>query len=144
MHHLQGSSITYRIAVGPQRGKKVHTLQTLAAQEEQEGVSTNTLVAKEGGFSLHAGVSAAAHERTKVERLCRYIARPAVSTHRLERVEGGKISYELKTPYRNGITYVLFEPLDFIACLAALVPKPRVHLTRFHDCLRYFFLPHRQ
>ena len=25
------------------------------------------------------------------------------------------------------------EPLDFIARLAALVPKPRVNLTRFHD-----------
>jgi len=27
---------------------------------------------------------------------------------------------------------VVFEPLDFIARLAALVPKPRVHLTRFY------------
>jgi hypothetical protein len=81
---------------------------------------------------LHAGVSATAHERTKVERLYRYISRPAVSTHRLERVEGGKISYELKTLYRNGTIHVIFEPLDFIARLAALVPKPRVHLTRFH------------
>ena len=27
---------------------------------------------------------------------------------------------------------VIFEPLDFIARLAALVPKPRFHLTRFH------------
>jgi hypothetical protein len=26
----------------------------------------------------------------------------------------------------------IFEPLDFIARLAALVPKPRVNLTRFH------------
>ena len=35
-------------------------------------------------------------------------------------------------PYRNGTTHVIFEPLDFIAKLAALVPKPRVNLTRFH------------
>jgi hypothetical protein len=27
---------------------------------------------------------------------------------------------------------VIFEPVDFIAKLAALVPKPRVNLTRFH------------
>ena len=33
---------------------------------------------------------------------------------------------------RDGTTHVLFEPLDFIARLAALVPKPRVNLTRFH------------
>ena len=29
----------------------------------------------------------------------------------------------------------MFEPLDFIAKLAALVPKPRVNLTRFHGVL---------
>jgi len=32
----------------------------------------------------------------------------------------------------DGTTHVIFEPLDFIARLAALVPKPRVNLTRFH------------
>jgi len=35
-------------------------------------------------------------------------------------------------PYRDGTTHVIFEPLDFIARLAALVPKPRVNHTRFH------------
>ena len=44
----------------------------------------------------------------------------------------GQVRYELKTPYRNGTTHVIFEPQDFIAKLAALVPKPRVNLTRFH------------
>ena len=28
---------------------------------------------------------------------------------------------------------MIFEPLDFIAGLVALVPKPRVNLTRFHE-----------
>ena len=28
--------------------------------------------------------------------------------------------------------HIIFEPLDFIAKLASLVPKPRVNLTRFH------------
>jgi hypothetical protein len=42
------------------------------------------------------------------------------------------VRYQLKTPYRDGTTHVIFEPLDFIARLAALVPKPRVNLTRFH------------
>jgi hypothetical protein len=39
------------------------------------------------------------------------------------------VRYPLKTPYRDGTTHVLFEPVDFIARLAALVPKPRVNLT---------------
>jgi hypothetical protein len=42
------------------------------------------------------------------------------------------VRYELKTPYRDGTTHVIFEPLDFKARLVALVPKPRANLTRFH------------
>lgn len=45
----------------------------------------------------------------------------------------GKVRYQLKTPYRDGTTHVIFEPLDFIARLAALVPKPRVNLTRLDE-----------
>ena len=131
MNHLQGSSITYRVAVGSQQGRKVLTLKTLPSRDEFDE-STGQALAKAGGFSLHAGVSAKANQRGKVERLCRYIARPAVSLPRLERLSDGTICYELKTPYKNGTTHVVFEPLDFIARLAALVPKPRVHLTRFH------------
>jgi hypothetical protein len=77
-------------------------------------------------------MSAKAHERKKLERLCRYISRPAVSEKRLSRTSSGKERYELKTPYRDGTTHVIFEPLDFIFRLAALVPKPRVNLSRFH------------
>ena len=57
---------------------------------------------------------------------------PAVSTERLSLTAQGNIRYRLKTPYRNGTTDVVFEPLDFIARLAALVPSPRVNLTRYH------------
>jgi hypothetical protein len=89
-------------------------------------------VGKVAGFSLHAGVATKAHERDKLERLCRYIARPPVSEKRLSLTAQGKVRYELKTPYRDGTTHVIFEALDYIAKLAALVPKPRVNLTRFH------------
>jgi hypothetical protein len=42
------------------------------------------------------------------------------------------VRYALKTPYQDGTTHVIFEPLDFFARLAALVLKPRVNLTRYH------------
>ena len=54
------------------------------------------------------------------------------AAHRLSLTPEGNIRYELKTPYRNGTTHMVFEPLDFISKLAALVPSPRVNLTRFH------------
>jgi hypothetical protein len=40
MDQLRGDSITYRIAVGPQRGRKVFTLQTLPGNEESFGKDT--------------------------------------------------------------------------------------------------------
>ena len=77
-------------------------------------------MAKANGFSLHAGVSCERHERNKRERLCRYIARPAVAVPRLSLSSTGKVVYTLKTPYRDGTTQVAFDPVDFIARLAAL------------------------
>ena len=128
LNQLLGHSITYRIAIGPQAGRKVFTLQTLPGSDEP----FDSHAGKVAGFSLHAGVAAKAHERQKLERLCRYITRPAVSEKRLSLTPNGNIRYQLKTPYRDGTTHVIFEPLDFIARLVALVPKPRVNLTRFH------------
>lgn len=130
LSQLQGHSITYRIAMGPQKGRKVLTLQSLPPRLDTPRESDR--VAKQAGFSLHAGVMAEPHQRDVLERLCRYISRPAVSEKRLTLTGNGKVRYELKTPYRDGTSHVFFDPLDFIARLAALVPKPRVNLTRFH------------
>ncbi|MFT4769408.1 MAG: hypothetical protein ACI8RN_002553 [Glaciecola sp.] len=54
---------------------------------------------------------------------------------RLSLTSTGKVVYTLKTRYRDGMTELAFDPVDFIARLAALVPKPRVNLTRFHGVL---------
>jgi len=110
-NHLLGSSVTYRIAVGPQQGRKVMTLQTLADCGDDP---STTRVGNVAGFSLHAGIATKASERARLERLCRYITRPAVSTKRLSMTRNGRVRYELKTPWRNGTTHVIFEPLDFM------------------------------
>ncbi len=128
LDQLLGHSITYRIAVGPHQGRKVFTVRTLPDCNEP----LVDPVGKVAGFSLHAGVAARAHERKKLARFCRYIARPAVSEKRLLLLSNGKVRYELETPYRDGTTHVVFEPMDFIARLVALAPKLRVNLTRFH------------
>ena len=127
MDDLLGHSVTYRIAVGPRAGRKAFTLQTVAPSAEERD---DDALAKAAGFSLHCGVAAAAHQRRKLERLCRYISRPAIATERLALTPRGNVRYRLKTPYRDGTTHIILEPLDFIARLAALVPAPRVNLTR--------------
>jgi len=87
------------------------------------------------GFSLHAEVGCAAHERKKLEHLCRYITRPAIANERLTLNRAGDVVLQLKNPYHDGTTHVVMSPLEFMERLAALVPRPRLHLIRFHGVL---------
>jgi hypothetical protein len=132
---LIGHSITYRIAIGPRAGQKVFTLRTVPAQGEGDGRNG---AAQAGGFSLHAGLDIRCGQRAKLERLCRYVSRPPVAAERLALSASGQVRYALKTPYRDGTTHIVLEPLDLLARLAALVPPPRMHLTRYHGV----FAPH--
>jgi hypothetical protein len=51
MHQVRGCLVTYRIAIGQQQGRKVFTLQTIPAWEDDDRFAQ---VAKASGFSLHA------------------------------------------------------------------------------------------
>ena len=61
------------------------------------------------------------HERARLERLGRYVCRPAIAEQRLSIDGDGLIVYELKRSFSDGTTHVLFEPHDFIARFAALI-----------------------
>ena len=41
----------------------------------------------------------------------------------------------LKTPWSDGTTHVVYEPVDFIAKLAALIPRSRKNLVLYHGVL---------
>jgi putative transposase len=105
-------------------------LQTVPARDPED--RSGDPVGKVAGFSLHAGAAARADGRKKLVRLSRYISRQPVSEKRLSLTPNGNVRYHLKAPYEDGTTHVIFEPLGFIARLAALVPKPRMNLTRYH------------
>jgi hypothetical protein len=130
LNDVIGHSITYRVAVGPRTGQKVFTLRSLSAQRDDDEGRKG--VAEYAGFSLHAGIGIEADARSKLERLCRYVSRPAIAAERLSLTPQGEVHYRLKTPYRDGTTHIVLEPLDFIARLAALVPSPRAHQSRYH------------
>ena len=66
-----------------------------------------------------------AHQRKKLERLCRYITRPAIANERLKRDGSGDVVLQLKSAWRDGTTHIKMSPLEFMQRLAALVPRPR-------------------
>jgi hypothetical protein len=51
-------------------------------------------------------------------------------------MSGGRLLYWLKRRWRDGITHVVYEPLECIAMLAALVPPPRFNLVRHSGMLQ--------
>jgi hypothetical protein len=128
---LNAASVRYRIALGPNAGRRTLTLRN-PALERNAPLTTKPQTADQDGFSLNVAVACQPHQRDRLERLCRYITRPAICLERLSHNTAGQIVYQLKHPFRDGSTHVVFSPLDFMAKLAALVPRPRAHLIRYH------------
>ena len=76
-----------------------------------------------------------AEQRKQLEHLCRYITCPAIANERLKRNSAGQVVLQLKSAYKDITTQVVMSPLEFMQRLAALVPRPRLHLIRFHGVL---------
>ncbi len=87
------------------------------------------------GFTLHADVAVPARDRRRLERLCRYVARPPVATDRLERLPDGRLLYHLRHRWRDGTTQIVFEPHQLLGRLVPLIPAPRSHQVRYHGVL---------
>nr|WP_234413882.1 transposase [Ideonella sp. A 288] len=129
---LQAAAVTHRIAFGPRAGQKVLTLRGAMPREDW---AQQPLCADIDGFSLHAAERVEAHDRKRLEQLCRYITRPTLSDQRVQLNAAGQVELKLKTPWRDGTTHLVISPLEFMQRLAALVPRPRLHLIRFHGVM---------
>jgi hypothetical protein len=64
--------------------------------------------------------------------LCRYLLRPPLAQKRLRILPDGSVYQGLKRAWGDGTKGFQFESVEFLARLAALVPQPRGHTTRFH------------
>ena len=84
------------------------------------------------GFSLHADTHVHANDRQGLERLVRYGARGPLAEERLTRKDDGRYAYRLRRPAPNGATALVLTAGQLVKKLAALLPPPRRHLTRFH------------
>jgi hypothetical protein len=92
-------------------------------------------VAEVGGVNIHAKVAFDGRDRLRLERLCRYIARPALAQDRLSMHLDGRVKVSFKAPWKDGTHAVLLDPLDLISRLCALIPPPRFHMLRYHGVL---------
>jgi hypothetical protein len=129
---LQAAAVTYRIACGPRAGQQVLTPR---GGMPREAAARQPLCADMDGFSLHAAMRIEAHDRKRLEQRCRCITRPALSDERVQCDAAGQVELKLKTPWRDGTTHLVMSPPQFMQRPAAPVPRPRLHLIRFHGIL---------
>jgi hypothetical protein len=74
-------------------------------------VTGQILCADIDGFSLHTAVRVETHGRKRLEQLCRYITRPALSDERVLINVIGQVELKLKMPWRHGTTHLVTSPL---------------------------------
>jgi len=99
---------------------------------QARGVNTPSGVTKR---VIHASAAVPARDRRRLQRLCRYAARPPLAQERLTELPDGRLRLELKRAWADGTTAIVLSPEDLIARLCAAVPPPRFHLTRFAGVL---------
>jgi hypothetical protein len=75
------------------------------------------------------------HHGQRFERLCRYLLRPPLAQDRLQLTDDGRVLMELRRPWSDGTTHLLFEGVEMLEKLAAIIPRPRVNLLLYHGLL---------
>ena len=121
---LYAASVSGRTAFGPNAGRRVTRTRDQVDPEGMQ-VPASPRCATVAGFSVHANVAVPARDRQRLERLARYCARPPIAMERLEPQADGRLLYRFKRPWRDGTTHVVFEGLELLERLSALVPAPR-------------------
>ncbi|MFT4570774.1 MAG: hypothetical protein ACI8TX_002786 [Hyphomicrobiaceae bacterium] len=108
------------LVLDPQKAIRTATRRTRSSTE----VVLAQLCAVGHGVSLHAGVYIAPNDRERLERVCRYTARPPLAVSRLSETGDGRIRYRLRHAWRDGTRQIILEPRVLMARLAAFVPPP--------------------
>jgi hypothetical protein len=129
---LCAASIEGRIELGTKKGwrvKRVGGAPVLLPPGERH------LCADADGFNVHAHTSVGAGHKEELERLCRYILRPALSGQRLSVLPSGDVMFKLKRTWSDGTQALVFSPTEFLEKIAVLVPPPGRHLITYHGVL---------
>jgi hypothetical protein len=90
---LCAASTEGRIALGPKAGWRVARL---GGAPVLLPPGPRHLCADADGFNVHAHTSVGAGHREELERLCRYVLRPALSGDRLSLTPAGEVLFRLK------------------------------------------------
>jgi hypothetical protein len=132
---LYAASVEGRVPDGERAGQRTARFGGPVERFVLAATTSAARSAVAAGMSLHAGVFVPGTDRERLERLCRYTARPSVAVERLHELPDGRVTYELRHAWHDGTTHVVFEPRELLARLVAQIPPPRAHQLRYHGIL---------
>jgi hypothetical protein len=131
--NLYSASMAYCIYLGPRAGQRV--IRIGRNPYGDYAISRGKGHAHIDGFDLHAGETIRVGDKERLERLLRYVLRPPVAQHRLKLQNDGRIVLGLKNSWNDGTTHLLFEPIEFLEKLSAIIPKPQINLIIYSGVL---------
>lgn len=102
---------------------------------EPNGAGAGASRGEVAGFSVFASGKVAAKDRARLEKLCRYVARPPLANERLKEANDGRIAIALKKPRRGGETHAFLTPLQLIRRISSLIPPAGMNLIRYFGIL---------
>jgi hypothetical protein len=127
----------YAASTGNQQAfKNGHSIQKIGfGVSNQPSLPQRRCQARINSFDLHAATAVPSNDKNGLEHLLRYILRPLIPGERLSILENGNVQLKLRTPWSDGTSHLVFEPLEFLGKLAAIIPKPQVNTIIYHGVL---------
>ncbi|MCP4846138.1 MAG: transposase, partial [Actinomycetia bacterium] len=128
---VQAASLAGRVGLGRRAGRRTRRVVLVGGREVRLPARCGVF----GGYNLHAGVWVGPRDRVGLERLARYVCRPALAKSRLERRADGHVVLRLKRAWSDGTAAFVFSPAELVSRLASLVPPPRANQVLYHGVL---------
>jgi len=92
---LYAASVSWRVLSGQRAGQQVVRVGDLE-NSHSHGETSSPLCINVNGIGLHANTVIPAHDRMRLERMCRYMGRPPIAIERLKLLSDGRLLYRLK------------------------------------------------
>jgi hypothetical protein len=86
---------------------------------------------RHSGFSAHAEQRVAVGDEEGLERLARYVTRPALAQGAVTLREDGKAVVSTPPDPRTGARELVLDPLDLVHAVVTQIPDPGKHLVRY-------------
>jgi len=91
------------------------------------------------GFSVHGGQRVDASDAQGLERLGRYVTRPALATGAVTLRDDARVEVATPPDPRTGAASVVLDVLDFVHAVVTQVPDAGKHLVRYYGAYAHKF-----